>query len=67
MQQWNENDGVGSQGRQVIHFGVLKQLHEKLDYREYSGEGGREVQFWHVPREMNREADALANKALDEV
>jgi ribonuclease HI len=34
---------------------------------EYSDEaGGREVQFWHVPRDRNREADALANMALDE-
>jgi ribonuclease HI len=38
------------------------------DYMEYSDEGGgREVQFWHVPREMNREADQLANGALDEL
>jgi ribonuclease HI len=67
MERWIENDGAGSNGRQVAHFGVLKQLHDKLDYMEYSDEGGREVQFWHVPREMNREADALANEALDDV
>lgn len=67
MEQWIEDDGVGSNGNQVAHFQILKQLHETLDYMEYSDEaGGREVQFWHVPREMNREADALANKALDE-
>jgi len=58
---------VGSNGRAVAHFQVLKHLHDTLDHMEYSDEaGGREVQFWHVPREMNREADALANKALDE-
>jgi len=67
MERWIENDGVGSNGRPVAHFKVLKDLHDTLDHMEYSDEaGGREVQFWHVPREMNREADALANKALDE-
>ncbi|KAF1831854.1 hypothetical protein BDW02DRAFT_504337, partial [Decorospora gaudefroyi] len=68
MEQWIENDGVGSNGRQVAHFPVMRQLHERLDYMEYSDDGGgREVQFWHVPRGMNREADALANRALDEI
>jgi len=33
---------------------------------EYSDDGGREVQFWHIPRELNREADALANRAFDD-
>jgi ribonuclease HI len=67
MERWIEDDGVGSNGEQVAHFQVLKQLHETLDHMEYSDEaGGREVQFWHVPRDMNREADALANMALDE-
>jgi ribonuclease HI len=67
MERWIEGDGVGSNGRQVAHFQVLKQLHETLDYMEYSDEaGGREAQFWHVSRDMNQEADALANMALDE-
>ncbi|CAO2650720.1 Nn.00g020120.m01.CDS01 [Neocucurbitaria sp. VM-36] len=66
MEQWIENEGVGSSGTQVAHFEILEQLHEKLDYMEYSDDGGREVQFWQIPREMNREADALANRALDE-
>jgi hypothetical protein len=30
-------------------------------------DGGREVQFWQVPRQVNREADALADRALDEL
>jgi ribonuclease HI len=32
---------------------------------EFSDNGGREVQFWLVPREMNSNADALANMAFD--
>jgi ribonuclease HI len=68
MEQWIEDDGIGSNGKKVAHFDMLRGLHEKLDYMEYSDEaGGRELQFWHVPREMNREADQLANKALDEL
>jgi hypothetical protein len=67
MEQWIENGGVGTNGTQVAHYQVLKQLHGKLDYMEYSDDGGgREVQFWHIPREMNREADAMANRALHE-
>jgi ribonuclease HI len=64
IEEWIENDGVGSRGKRVAHYLVFKQLHEKLDYMEYSDAGGIEVQFWHVGREMNREADALANKAF---
>ncbi|CAE7010499.1 hypothetical protein CFE70_001904 [Pyrenophora teres f. teres 0-1] len=67
IETWIENGGIGSEGRRVAHFQILKQLHEMLDYMEYSDAGGREVQFWHVPRERNNEADALANKAFDNV
>lgn len=67
MEGWIENNGIGASGRRVAHFDILKKLHEKLDYMEFSDDGGgREVQFWHIPRERNREADALANRALDE-
>lgn len=66
VQTWIENDGIGSNGQKVAHFDVLKSLHEKLDWMEYSDEGGgREVKFWHLPRELNTEADALANKAFE--
>jgi hypothetical protein len=48
------------------HLEFLKKLHEKLDFMKYDEEGGREVPFWHVPRETNIEVDWLANRALDE-
>jgi ribonuclease HI len=70
MEQWTENGGMGTNGRQVAHYQFSKQLHEELDYMEYSDDGGKEMQFWHIPSEMNlemnREADALVNKAVDE-
>jgi ribonuclease HI len=67
MDQWIENDGVGSNGQRVAHFQVLKELHDKLDYMEYSDEGGRQVQFWLIPRDLNGEAGRLANIAPDEL
>jgi ribonuclease HI len=65
IEGWIEDGGVGSNGKQVAHYQVLKRLHEKLDYMEYSDDGGRYVKFWLVGREMNRDADALANMAFE--
>jgi ribonuclease HI len=65
VEQWIVDEGVGSSGKKVAHFGVLKQLHELLDYMEFIDDGGREVQFWLVLREMNSSAGALANMAFD--
>ncbi|KAL6703198.1 hypothetical protein ACN47E_010127 [Coniothyrium glycines] len=67
MESWIENDGMSYSGRPVAHWQVLKKLNEKLEYMKFSDDGGREVQFWHVPCGLNKEADALANKALDEL
>jgi ribonuclease HI len=71
MSRWKEqcinNDGLGSNGKKVAYFEVLKELHDKQDHMEYSDDGGRQVQFWLIPREMNSEADRLANMALDEL
>jgi ribonuclease HI len=65
IEGWIEGGGLGSRRRPVAHFGKLKAIHEKLDEMEYGDDGGIHVQFWHVPREKNQEADALANEALD--
>lgn len=65
VEGWIERDGIGSRGTVVEHFERLKELHEKLDRMEFGDDGGIEVQFWHVGRERNAEADALANAALD--
>ncbi len=64
MEAWIENGGHNSRGRQVAYWSRLKGLHETLDYMEYSDDGGRECEFWLVPREENQEADRLANEAL---
>lgn len=63
--RWLESGGIGSTGRQVTYWEDFDIIHEKLDEMEHRDSGGIKVQFWHVPREKNREADALANAALD--
>ena len=65
IEGWIENDGVGSRGKPVAHFERLKMLHEMLDEMEFGDDGGIEVELWRVDRRENREADALANAALD--
>ncbi|KAK7726418.1 hypothetical protein SLS57_003505 [Botryosphaeria dothidea] len=61
IEGWIENGGYNAEGKRVAHFNKLNELHERLDEMEYGDDGGIEIQFWHIPREMNREADALAN------
>ncbi|KAI0016397.1 ribonuclease H-like protein [Xylariomycetidae sp. FL0641] len=65
IQDWIENGGVNRSRRPAAHYQKLKALHEKLDEMEFGDDGGLQVQFWHVPREENREADRLANLALN--
>ncbi|KAL7788314.1 ribonuclease H-like domain-containing protein [Trichoderma ceciliae] len=66
IQDWIENDGRSSRGKKVAHFEVLKDINERLDDMTYGDEGGMHFKFWLVPRDFNREADALANEALDQ-
>lgn len=66
VEGWIENEGIGSKGEVVAHYERLKALHEMLDEMEFGDDGGIEAQFWHIDRRTNREADALANVALNE-
>lgn len=60
---WITNRGYTNSGRPVAHFGRLVDIHEKLD--ELKNDHGVKVKLWRLPREFNRDADALANRALD--
>lgn len=62
---WIESDGRGSNGRPVAHYEILREIHELLDEMTYGDDGGMHFKFWLVPREDNRNADALANRAFD--
>ena len=42
IEGWLESGGVGASGKKVEHYERLKELHEKLDYMEYSDDGGIE-------------------------
>lgn len=66
MGTWLENGGLRPNGKPVVHFEKLKEIHDTINDMVYGGEGHLRIQLWHVPREQNREADHLANKALDE-
>ncbi|KAK0609277.1 Ribonuclease H [Lasiodiplodia hormozganensis] len=67
IEGWIDNGGFNAQGDPVVHFEKLKELHERLDEMEYGDDGGLEIQFWHIPRDVNKEADALAGAALSSV
>jgi ribonuclease HI len=66
IHNWIENGGMNSQGRRVAHFEVLEEIQELLDDMTDGDDGGMTFKFWLVPRDDNKEADALANQALDE-
>lgn len=65
IQDWIDYGGVRSNGQPVAHFEKLKEIHDTMDEMVYGDDGGLLIRFWPVPRRENREADALANMALD--
>ncbi|KAL6881654.1 ribonuclease H-like protein [Trichoderma longibrachiatum] len=66
IHDWIKNGGMNSRGKRAAHFEVLKRIEERLDDMTYGDDGGMTFRFWLVPRGENKEADALANQALDE-
>ena len=59
--KWEKNGYRTSKGTVVTNSGLFKRLEELAGkLRELNVE----VLFWHVPRELNRQADELANIAL---
>lgn len=60
--KWRNNDYTNSHGRPVTNASLFRQLEAEL---KELFDLNVHVQFWHVRREQNREADLLANAALD--
>jgi len=60
--KWLRNGFRASTGKKVENEVLLKKLHERI---EQLAEEAMEVKFWHVKRDMNQDADRLANAALD--
>ena len=65
--RWMENGGKTAAGQQVAHLEKLKEIQRRIGQIGEADGGMRQVKLWHIRRERNKEADALANRALDEV
>ena len=61
--KWMTTGGVGSRGEEVKHWACLLALHQRIIQIENAKR--IRILFWWVPREYNKEADGLANLALD--
>jgi ribonuclease HI len=64
MPKWMTTGGVGSKGEEVKHWPYLLALHRRIT--EVENAKGIRILFWWVPRAYNKEANALANLALDQ-
>ena len=61
---WQENGWASTVGEQVTNKKGFKRLHSMMKKIE---DNGIIVQFWQVSRESNKEADGLANLALNQI
>ncbi|KAL3684952.1 hypothetical protein R1sor_002974 [Riccia sorocarpa] len=60
--KWVRNGFISSgTNRRIVNAGALENLHETIVDMEVEGV---DVRFWHVRREDNEDADALANAAF---
>jgi ribonuclease HI len=62
--KWEVNGYKNAKRDPVKNSALFKKLHGLVEALNTSNV---EVLFWHVPREMNKEADKLANKAFREL
>lgn len=60
--RWKRNGWRTANGTPVTSRKGFERLDRRVRRLE---ERGIDVWFWHVPRELNRDADRLANEALD--
>lgn len=59
--KWETNGWRKSDGKEVEHLDLVQDIHRMICGIEQAGA----VRFWRVGREWNKDADALANYALD--
>lgn len=64
VEKWRLNGYTSARGLPVVNGDILRGLDECVVSLE---EKGVDVRFWHVPRSQNKQADKLANAALDGV
>jgi ribonuclease HI len=65
VEKWRLSNYTSSRGRPVVNGDMLRNLDAWLVWLEE--EKGVDVRFWHVSRAQNKQADKLANAALDGV
>jgi ribonuclease HI len=61
--QWEKNGFTNVKGTEVVNRKLFEQCQTEVKGLK---ERGVMVQFWHIKRKWNREADGMANVALDE-
>lgn len=64
VEKWRFNNYTSARGRPVVNGDLLHSLDQHVTWLE---EEGMDVRFWHVQRVQNKQADKLANAALDGV
>ncbi|KAI4233916.1 MAG: hypothetical protein LQ352_008211 [Teloschistes flavicans] len=62
IDKWRKNGYKSAKGTTVSNADLFKEIDQEIDFLYKLG---TRVSFWHVPRMRNREADLLANNALD--
>lgn len=62
VEKWKLNNYTSSRGGPVVNADLLRSLDKCLILLK---EEGVDVRLWHMPRAENRQADKLANAALD--
>ena len=66
MPTWLDNGGIRPSGQPVIHWEKLNELYNKMDNMENRERSRICFELWHVTREQNRDADRLANQAMNQ-
>ncbi|KAI9869317.1 MAG: hypothetical protein M1813_000106 [Trichoglossum hirsutum] len=61
--KWVSNGWLNAKGQSVVNGPALGRLHSTICELEAQG---KRVRFWRVPRDCNRDADELVNRALDD-
>ncbi|KAL8660182.1 MAG: hypothetical protein Q9202_006778 [Teloschistes flavicans] len=62
IDKWRKNGYKSAKGTTVSNADLFKEIDQEIDFLYKLG---TRVSFWHVPRMRNREADMLANNALN--
>lgn len=60
MRVWRQKGSI-----RTAHWNFVLHIKMIIDELPWSSDWNMEFKFWHVPRELNLDADALANRAFN--